>query len=171
MSIPVSDLSEEDFDSMMAVNAKSVLYGMQTAIPYFKTRRKGHVINVSSLLGKVPMSSHRAMYSASKAAMNSLTCNMRVDLQNEGYEKIHVSLFIPGLVATDFGLHAIGGGPNSRDLPGAQPVEEVIDMLVDLILHPRAELYTRPSYKKIVAEYFNADDLGVIEQKPPFANT
>ena len=38
---PVLDLTDEDFDLMMAVNAKSALYGMQAIVPYFKSARRG----------------------------------------------------------------------------------------------------------------------------------
>jgi hypothetical protein len=47
---------------MMTVNVKSVLYGMQTVVPYYKQQRRGHVINVGSLLGRVPFASLRAAY-------------------------------------------------------------------------------------------------------------
>lgn len=118
ISKPVLTITDEDFDFMMLNNCKSVLYGMQTVIPYYKTQGKGHVINVSSLLGRMPMASVRAMYSSSKASMNSLTANMRVDLHNEGFNDIQVSLFSPGVVATDFGLNAVGGGPDNKLMPG-----------------------------------------------------
>lgn len=118
ISKPVLTISDEDFDLMMLNNCKSVLYGMQTVVPYYKTQGKGQVINVSSLLGRMPMASVRAMYSASKASMNSLTTNMRVDLHTEGFDNIQVSLFSPGVVATDFGLNAVGGGPDNRKMPG-----------------------------------------------------
>jgi NADP-dependent 3-hydroxy acid dehydrogenase YdfG len=141
------NLTDDDFDQMMLNNCKSVLYGMQTAVPYFKEKGKGHVINVSSLLGRMPMASVRSMYSASKAAMNSLTSNMRVDLQNEGFKDVQVSLFSPGVVATDFGLNAVGGGPDNRKMPGAQPVEEVSAALAHLMVTKEADVYSRDSYK------------------------
>ena len=39
---------------MMRVNVKSALYGMQEVLPHFKTEARGHVINVSSMLGRIP---------------------------------------------------------------------------------------------------------------------
>lgn len=110
--------------------------------------------------------------SASKAAVNSLTCNMRVDLQNEGYKNIHIALFTPGVVATEFGLHSIGGGPDNRTLPGAQPVEEVVDLLIGMVEHPEAsvDVYSRPVYHTAVAAYYSAEDVRVIESKAPWAS-
>src|SRR5262249_20688135 len=100
---PVADLSDEDFDAMMAVNVKSALYGMQVVLPHFEQRGRGHIINVSSMLGRIPFASGRAVYSAAKHALNSLTANFRMDLRAP-FPDIHVSLVIPGVVGTDFGL-------------------------------------------------------------------
>ena len=49
-----SELTDEDIDTMMTVNVKSALYGMQVAVAHFKARSGGHVINVSSVLGRCP---------------------------------------------------------------------------------------------------------------------
>ena len=62
MSKPVLTLTEEDVDMMININTKSVLFGMQTIVPYYKERKEGQVINVSSMLGRVPFASFRAMY-------------------------------------------------------------------------------------------------------------
>lgn len=105
--------------------------------------------------------------------MNSLTCNMRVDLQNEGFDKIFIALFTPGVVATEFGLNAVGGGPDNRHLPGSQPVEEVVDVIVEMVEHPSksVDVYSRSSYQTVVANYYSADDVRNIESKPPFASS
>ena len=50
----VSELTDEDLDEMMRVNVKSALYGMQAVLPHFQARGRGHLINVSSMLGRVP---------------------------------------------------------------------------------------------------------------------
>jgi NADP-dependent 3-hydroxy acid dehydrogenase YdfG len=54
ISRPVSELTDEDFDEMMLVNVKSALYGMQAVLPHFRERGTGHIINVSSMLGRGP---------------------------------------------------------------------------------------------------------------------
>jgi NADP-dependent 3-hydroxy acid dehydrogenase YdfG len=167
ISRPVAELTDEDFDDMMLVNVKSALYGMQAVLPHFKERKRGHIINVSSMLGRIPFASVRSAYSAAKHALMSLTANLRVDLR-EQFPDIHVSTLIPGVVATEFGLHARHGGPDSRALPFAQPVGEVAQVIEDLIEHPRAEAYTRPIYHQQVAAYYSAEDVAVIESKPPF---
>lgn len=164
---PVAELTDADFDEMMLVNVKSALYGMQAVLPTMKRQGRGHIINVSSVLSRVPFASMRSAYSAAKHALMSLTANMRVDLR-DAFPDIQVSSVLPGVVATDFGLSARHGGPDSRQLPFAQPVEEVAAVIAELIEHPCAEVYTRPIYKQQVAAYYAAEDIATIEAQPPF---
>lgn len=168
ISRPVSALTDDDLDAMMLVNVKSALYGMQTVLPHFRARGRGHIVNVSSMLGRVPFAPIRSAYSASKHALNALTANLRMELRAAGMHDVHVSSVHPGVVATDFGLNAMHGGPDSRQLPQAQPVEEVADVIADLIERPRADVYTRPGAQQLVASYFAADDMGAAETQPPF---
>jgi NAD(P)-dependent dehydrogenase (short-subunit alcohol dehydrogenase family) len=166
ISRSVLDLSEEDFDDMMSVNVKSALFGMQVAVPIFRRQNAGHLINVSSLLGRVPLAPMRSAYSAAKHALNSLTADLRLDLRAE--PNIFVSAVHPGVVATEFGLRALHGGPDSRQLPGAQSAEEVAAVLVSVIERPRADVYTRPQAKQLVLAYYGAEDMAEAERKPPF---
>lgn len=157
-----AELTDEDFDEMMLVNVKSALYGMQVVLPHLQGRGAGHIINVSSLLGRVPFASFRSAYAAAKHALNALTASLRMDLR-EAYPGIHVSTVSPGVVATDFGLNALGGGPDSRGIPQAQPVEEVAAVIVDLIAEPKADVYTRPGARERIAAYYAAEDMGAVE--------
>jgi NAD(P)-dependent dehydrogenase (short-subunit alcohol dehydrogenase family) len=147
---------------MMTVNVKSALYGMQVVLPHFRERGRGHIINISSMLGRVPMAPMRSAYSAAKHALNSLTANLRMELRAE-YPGIHVSTVLPGIVATDFGLHALGGGPDSRSFPNAQPVAEVAETIVGVIRDPRADVYTIPGGRDLVVRYFSAEDMAAAE--------
>ena len=167
ISRPVADLDDDDFDEMMLVNVKSALYGMQVVLPHFKSRGRGHIINMSSMLGRMPFATIRSAYCAAKHALNALTACMRLDLKAE-YPGIMVSTVSPGVVATEFGVHALGGGIDSRALPGSQSAEEVAAVLADLIEHPRADVYTRPGQRETVAKYFAAEDMAAAESQPPF---
>lgn len=164
---PVSRLTDEEFDDMMRVNVKSALYGMQAVLPHFRQRRRGHIINVSSMLGRVPYVAVRSVYSAAKHALNALTASLRLELRAE-FPDIHISTVSPGVVATEFGLHALGGGADSRTLPFAQPVEEVADVIVGVIENPRADVYTRPGLQQQVVAYFASEDMATAEGAPPF---
>lgn len=153
----VSELVDEDIDDMIRINVKAALYGMQAVLPHFRARGgQGHIINVSSMLGRVPMAPVRSAYSAAKHALNALTANLRMELQASD-PGIHVSLVLPGVVTTDFGLNSKYGGVDSRVLPNAQSAEAVAAVILDVIAHPRAEAYTRPGAKKMVVDYFAAE--------------
>lgn len=152
----VLDLTDDNVDQIIAVNFKSALYGMQAIVPYFQQQCTGHLINVSSFLSRVPLVSIRSVYSASKAALNMLTANLRMDLLNE-YPDIHVSLVMPGMVGTDFGKNAIGGTPNwgsgGGRPPQAQTAAEVAEEIAELIEHPKSEIYTNPASPGLAKRY------------------
>ncbi|MDB4976807.1 MAG: 3-oxoacyl-[acyl-carrier protein] reductase [Myxococcaceae bacterium] len=162
-----SELSDEDFDDMMLVNVKSALYGMQAVLPYYKRRGAGQIINVSSLLGRVPLAPFRSAYCAAKHAMNSLTASLRLELRAD-YPGIHVCTVHPGVVATDFGLNALHGGLDSRQFPGAQSADDVAAVIAGMIEQPRADVYTREGAQKMIVDYYAAEDMGDAETRAPF---
>jgi NADP-dependent 3-hydroxy acid dehydrogenase YdfG len=153
ISRSVADLTDDDIDAMVRDNVKSALYGMQAVLPHFKARRRGHIVNVSTMLARVPFASIRSAYSAAKHALNSLTENLRMDLAKD-FPDIRVTCVMPGVVATDFGLSALHGGPDSRALPGAQSAEEVAATIADAIAGGRAgDVYTRPDGLERTVQY------------------
>jgi short-subunit dehydrogenase len=158
ISCNVLDLTDDDFDQMMAVNVKAALYGIQAIMPHFKETGRGHLINVSSFLGRIPLASARSSYSASKAALNSLTANLRMDLRAE-YPNIHVSIIMPGVVTTDFPANALYGAPIPMDAmhPQAQTPEEVADIMMDLIDNPQPEVYTNPVIQAEAVKSYYSD--------------
>jgi NADP-dependent 3-hydroxy acid dehydrogenase YdfG len=152
---PPSELTDEDVDDMMRVNVKSALYGMQAVLPHFKAQNAGHVINVSSMLGRVPFATFRSAYSASKHYLNALTAMFRDEIR-QTHPAIQISLVSPGVVWTEFGIHARYGGPDSRQLPGGQSPEEVAAVIAGVIESPAPDVYTRQGSRNQVAEYYSA---------------
>ena len=150
----VSQLTDDDVDEMMRVNVKSALYGMQEILPHFVERGTGHIINVSSMLGRVPMATFRSAYNGAKHFLNAITANLRDDLR-EQHPGITVSLDSPGVVATEFGSNAAYGGPDSRALPMSQPVEEVAEVIARVIDTRATDVYTRAGMRQMVVEYFS----------------
>jgi NADP-dependent 3-hydroxy acid dehydrogenase YdfG len=160
---PVLELTDEDIDEMIKVNVKSVVYGMQAVVPHFQQRGKGHLINISSFLGRVPLVSFRSIYSAAKAAVNSLTANLRMDLK-AGYPDIHVSLVMPSLVATEFAAHSLGATPIiDTAAPQAQNVDEVAAVIAGLLDNPVAEIFTNTASADTARLYYN--DIAAFEAK------
>ncbi len=160
----VAELTDDEFDSAMRDNVKSALYGMQAVLPHFLARERGHIINVSSFLSRVPMASIRSAYSAAKAALNSLTANLRTDLA-VSHPGIHVTLVMPGLVDTNFRKNALHGTPAIRPgagPPGIQSADEVAAAIVRVIDDPVAEVYTNPTHAVVAQRYFS--DVGEFER-------
>ena len=162
-----SELTDADLDEMFLVNVKSALYGMLAVLPHLEARGDGQVINVSSLLGRVPMATFRSAYSAAKHALNALTASTRCEVRSRA-PGVHVTSVHPGIVATEFGSNALHGGVDSRTMPGAQTADEVAQVLADAIEHPRADVYTRPEAQGMIVRYYAAEDMGAAETQPPF---
>jgi Short-chain alcohol dehydrogenase of unknown specificity len=68
-----SQLTDEDIDDIVRINVKSAIYGMQEILPHFKERGTGQVINISSMLGRVPFAVIRSAYNGSKHFLNAIT--------------------------------------------------------------------------------------------------
>lgn len=145
-------LTDEDVDAMVRDNIKSALYGMQAIVPHLTARGDGAVVNVSSMLARIPFAPIRSVYAASKAALNSLTETLRAELANKK-SAVRVVCVMPGVVKTDFGKSALGGGPDSRALPGGQEAPEVAKVIADAALTRNGDVYTRPDALERVVSY------------------
>ena len=148
-----SVLSDDDIDDVMRVNVKSALYGMQEVLPHFMVRKRGHVINVSSMLARIPFAVHRSAYSASKHFLNALTAMFR-DEVHATHPNIQYSLVSPGIVRTEFGNNALHGGADSRDAPNSQSAEEVAAVIASVIDTRAPDVYTRAGASAMVAAHY-----------------
>ena len=154
ISRPATTLTDDDIDEMIRVNVKSALYGMQAALPHFTARGRGHLINVSSVLGRMPMAHFRSAYNGAKHFLNALTANVREELA-ASHPGIAVSLVSPGVVRTEFGVNAVHGGPDSRTLPNSQSAEEVAEVIAGVITSRAPDVYTRAGVKHMVLGYLD----------------
>lgn len=150
-----SQLTDDDIDDMMRINVKSALYGMQEVLPHFQSRGAGHVINVSSMLGRIPFAVIRSSYNGAKHFLNALTANFRTEVQ-QTHPGIQFSLVSPGVVRTEFGLNARHGGPDSRQLPDSQSAEEVAAVIAGVIESRLPDVYTRAGARDRVVGYFSS---------------
>jgi NADP-dependent 3-hydroxy acid dehydrogenase YdfG len=153
ISRPPSELSDADVDDMMQINVKSVLYGMQEVLPHFKQQGHGHVINISSMLGRLPLAPGRSAYTGAKHFVNALTAMIRAEVQ-ETHPGIQFSLVSPGIVWTEFGKNAVHGGPDSRDFPVGQEATEVAAVVASVVRSRKPDVYTRPGAAAQVAAYY-----------------
>lgn len=158
-----SELTDDDIDDMMLANVKSALYGIQAVLPHFKARGAGHIINISSMLGRAPMATFRSAYSGAKHFLNALTASLRDELA-PSHPGIAVSLVSPGIVRTEFGVSAKHGGPDSRTLPNSQSAEEVAEVVAAVIESRARDVYTRPGARQMMLDYLSA-----LAEDPPAA--
>ncbi len=152
---PPSELTDDDIDDMILINVKTVLYGTQEVLPHFKERGTGHVINVSSMLGRIPLAAFRSAYNGSKHFLNALTANFRTEVQ-QTHPAIQFSLVSPGVVRTDFGRNAVHGGPDSHQLPDSQSAEEVAEVIAGVVDSLKPDVYTRKGAHGRVVSYFDS---------------
>jgi len=148
-----SELTDEDIDQMMSLNVKSALYGMQEVLPHFKSRNEGHIVNVSSMLGRIPFAVVRSAYCGAKHFLNALTTTFRAEVQAT-HPGIQVTLVSPGVVRTEFGLNALHGGVDSRTLPDSQSAEEVAEVIAGVVESRLPDVYTRHGAQQRIANYY-----------------
>jgi NADP-dependent 3-hydroxy acid dehydrogenase YdfG len=94
----INKLKVDEWDQMIDVNIKGVLYGIAAAVPVMEKQQKGHIINVSSIAG------HRvglggAVYSGTKFAVRAITEGLRQELSPSA--NIRTTIISPGTVNTE----------------------------------------------------------------------
>jgi short-subunit dehydrogenase len=134
----LDEMSEETMRRLMDVNFMGTFLAIKAALPVFRSQRSGHIVIVSSIVGRRGIGFTSA-YSATKAAQVGLAEGLRAELRGTGIE---VSLILPVSTRTefheamrrDFG-HAVSGyGPQ-------QEASAVAEAIVRALEHPRAEVY------------------------------
>jgi NADP-dependent 3-hydroxy acid dehydrogenase YdfG len=96
-SSPLERLKIDDWDRMIDVNVKGVLYGVAAALPHMQRQRGGHIINVSSVAGhKVPMNG--TVYAATKHAVRVISEGLRQETKRHNIRTTTIS---PGAVTTE----------------------------------------------------------------------
>jgi 3-hydroxy acid dehydrogenase / malonic semialdehyde reductase len=135
---PIQTGSIADWDAMIDINVKGLLYVSNEVIPGMVERKSGHIINIGSIAGK-EVYPNGNVYCASKFAVDALTKGMRMDLNAYG---IKVTSINPGLVETEFSLVRFKGDEAraASVYKGYEPLKATD--LADLILFT----ITRPAH-------------------------
>ena len=94
----IQDGDMEDWDAMLDINVKGLLYVSKAIIPQMTARNNGFIVNIGSIAGK-EVYANGNVYCASKHAVNALNKGMRIDLNKHN---IRVSAIHPGAVETEF---------------------------------------------------------------------
>lgn len=93
----LEELLFEEWDAMISTNLKGTLYGIGAALPYFKARKKGHFINVSSFSGHL-VDPTSAVYSATKFAVRALSEGLRQEVKPYN---IRTTIISPGIIQSE----------------------------------------------------------------------
>jgi len=95
---PIDEGSTDDWDAMIDINVKGLLYVTKAILPQMIDRKSGHIINIGSTAGKEVYPTGN-VYCASKHAVDAINEGMRLDLNGKG---IKIGAINPGLVETEF---------------------------------------------------------------------
>ncbi len=97
---PFDELAVDDWETMVDVNIKGVLYGIAAALPVFRQQGSGHFIHTASTAARKTVP-NQVVYSATKAAVLALSEGLRQELAGQ----IRVSTILPGFTDTAFSEH------------------------------------------------------------------
>lgn len=149
---PVADLKVEEWDRMVDVNLKGVLYGVAAALPVFQAQGSGHIVNVTSVADRriVPTA---AVYSATKFAVRAFSEGLRQEIGGG----IRVTVVAPGATESELAngisdpeLRRAAIEDYRRDLLPAEAIARAIAYAVaqppevdvnELVVRPTAQAY------------------------------
>ena len=133
---PIEKGSLEDWDAMLDINVKGLLYVSKAILPGMLHRESGHIINVESTAGK-EVYPNGNVYCASKHAVDALNQAMRIDLNGKG---IRVGAINPGMVETEFSKVRFKDDVERAEnvYQGFQPLkpEDVADIITFMVTRP-----------------------------------
>jgi NADP-dependent 3-hydroxy acid dehydrogenase YdfG len=95
---PLALLKVDEWDRMIDLNIKGVLYGIAAALPHMQKQKNGHIINTASVFGIKVFAPGGTVYCATKAAVRSLTEGLRVEVHAD---KIRTTIISPGAVDSE----------------------------------------------------------------------
>ncbi len=133
---PIDQGSLDDWDAMLDINVKGLLYVSKAVIPQMIERKSGHIINIGSTAGKEVYPKGN-VYCASKHAVDAINQGMRLDLNAHG---IRVGAVNPGLVETEFSNVRFKGDDQRADsvYKGFDPLrpEDIADIIYFVVTRP-----------------------------------
>ncbi len=133
---PIQNGDLDDWDAMIDINVKGLLYVSKAVIPTMIERKSGHIINIGSVAGK-EVYPNGNVYCASKFAVDALNKSMKIDLNPYG---IRVGAIHPGLVNSEFSEVRFKGDVEraANTYKGIQPLvpEDIADIIHFVVSRP-----------------------------------
>lgn len=132
----IQDGNMDDWDAMIDINVKGLLYVTKAIIPKMIAKNEGFIVNIGSTAGK-EVYKNGNVYCASKFAVNALNKSMRLDLNDYN---IRVSAIHPGMVETEFSeVRFKGGTERAKSVyTGLNPLQatDIADIIYFVISRP-----------------------------------
>lgn len=132
----IEEGSLDDWDAMIDINVKGLLYVSKAIVPGMVAKKAGHIINIGSTAGKEVYPKGN-VYCASKHAVDAINQGMRMDLNQYG---IRVGAVNPGLVETEFSKVRFKGDDSKAGVvyKGFQPLkpEDIADIILFVVTRP-----------------------------------
>ena len=94
---PLDDLRVEEWEEMIDVNLKGVLYGIAAALPVFRQQGFGHFVNIASVAAYLVLPA-MSVYAGTKVAVRAISEGLR----QEAGDKLRVTIISPGITRTNF---------------------------------------------------------------------
>ncbi len=94
---PMTETKVEEWDRMIDINIKGLLYGVAAVLPEFQAQNSGHIINVASVGGIKVFAPGGTVYSSTKFAVRAITEGLRIELDNN----IRTTIISPGAVNSE----------------------------------------------------------------------
>lgn len=146
---PIDTGNVDDWDAMIDINIRGLLYVSKAVIPGMVARGSGHIINIGSTAAKEVYPGGN-VYCATKHAVDALNQGMRIDLHKHG---IRVGAIHPGMVQTEFSEVRFKGDKERADnvYKGFDPLkpEDIADIIAFVATRPYhvniADLVVMPS--------------------------
>ncbi|MEC7263895.1 MAG: SDR family NAD(P)-dependent oxidoreductase [Bacteroidota bacterium] len=146
---PIDKGNPDDWEAMLDINVKGLLYVSKAVLPQMVERKSGHVINIGSTAGK-EVYPNGNVYCASKHAVDAINQGMRIDLNAYG---IRVGAINPGLVQTEFSDVRFKGDSerSSNVYKGYEPLQpgDIADIILFMVTRPNhvniADLMVMPT--------------------------
>ncbi len=136
------DTSPEDSAAMLETNLFGALHLTRAVLPGMLVRRRGHLVNVASIAGRIGSRNH-SLYCASKFALAGFSESLGYELEGTG---VGITLVNPGIIDTPFFEHPSFGGFPARARARAIAPETVAEAILDAVRYGRIEITIPRSY-------------------------
>jgi 3-oxoacyl-[acyl-carrier protein] reductase len=143
--VPVAEISEKDWDSVLTTNLKGMFLFTKTVLPVMKTRKDGYILTISSIMGRWGFTNLSSPYTVSKFGICGLTETLFKEVKDTN---IRISMVCPGIVDTDFQTPARRKLANPEEWLKTKDVAEAVVFLLtrpstviipELLIYPRTQ--------------------------------